>query len=137
MISNAFKGAYTERVQAENKVAGNIQAGIRDTASLTASIILGGIGLSEAKANAGIAESIAKSGTDRISGIGGLLVRALTGEKKLSAKARVQDKVANEGQDSLEPVFNEAAKLSRSEEEDVAIDTVWEILHRGKKVDSK
>lgn len=134
MISNAFKGAYTERVQAENKVAGNIQAGIRDAATIAT---IAALGFTGAISDEAILKGVSRMGASRLGGLGGMAVNAALGEKKATAEARVQDNVANEGQDSLEPVFNEAVKLSISEEEDVAIDTVWEILHRGKKVDSK
>lgn len=126
MLSNAFKGAYTERVGAENKVKGNIQAGIRDAASIAT---IAALGFTGAISDETLVKGISRMGVSRLGGLGGMAVNAALGEKRATAEAKSQD--------SLEPVFNEAVRLSRSEEEDIAIDTVWEILHRGKKVDSK
>lgn len=99
MISSAFKSAYTNEVSAEHKVAGNIQSGIRDATSATASIILAGIGMNEAKVNAGFAKAAAKTGGSRIGGIGGMLVSALTGEKKMAAQAKQDTKQMFSGEE--------------------------------------
>ena len=126
MLSNAFKGAYTERVGAEHKVQGNIQAGIRDAATIAT---IAALGFTGAISDETLIKGVSRMGASRLGGLGGMAVNAALGEKRATAEAKSQD--------SLEPVFTEASNLSRSEEEDIAIDTVWEILHRGKKVDSK
>ena len=133
MLSNAFKGAYTEQVASQHKVEGNIQRGIRDAASIAT---IAALGFTGAISGETILKGATRMGASRLGGLGGMAVMSALGEKKATAEAKVQDNAGKE-QDSLEPVFDEAVKLSRSEEEDIAIDTVWEILHRGKKVDSK
>ena len=134
MLSNAFKGAYTEQVASQHKVEGNIQRGIRDAASIAT---IAALGFTGAISGETILKGATRMGASRLGGLGGTAVMAALSEKKGTAESKARDVVKDESVDSLEPVFNEAVKLSRSEEEDVAIDTVWEILHRGKKVDSK
>lgn len=134
MLSNAFKGAYVEQVSAQHKVEGNIQRGIRDAASIAT---IAALGFTGAISDETILKGATRMGASRLGGLGGTAVMAALGEKKGTAESKARDVVKDESVDSLEPVFNEASNLSRSEEEDIAIDTVWEILHRGKKVDSK
>ena len=133
MLSNAFKGAYVEQVASQHKVEGNIQRGIRDAASIAT---IAALGFSGALSDSAIIQGAAKMGASRMGGLGGRIVMAALSEKKGTAESKARDIIKDESVDSLDTVFTEASNLSRSEAEDMAIDTVWEILHR-KKVDSK
>lgn len=77
MISSAFKSAYTERVSSENRVAGNIQAGIKQGAALAVQMALG---LNPDFRSAAV-EGAGKFASSRLGGIGGATVRAIMNEK--------------------------------------------------------
>lgn len=94
MISNAFKGAYTNEVAQENKVSGIRQAGIKDAGSAVASIALATIGMNEALVDEGSAAVMSKYGAGRMGGIGGRLVSAIIGEKTMSIKNGSDSKAA-------------------------------------------
>ena len=131
MISNAFKGAYTERVQAENKVAGNIQRGIRDAASIAT---IAALGFTGAISDEAILKGVSRMGASRLGGIGGNAVMAALGEKKETAQVRKDDtRLLNADEEELDKIFTELSNQSTSEEMDTAIDTVWEKLNQGNK----
>ena len=131
MISNAFKGAYTERVGAENKVAGNIQAGIRDAASIAT---IAALGFTGAISDEAILKGVSRMGASRLGGIGGNAVMAALGEKKDTAQVRKDDtRLLNADEEELDKIFTELSNQSTSEEMDTAIDTVWQKLNQGNK----
>lgn len=128
MISSAFKSAYTDKVQSENRVYGNVQSGIKALGTATASIILAGIGMDEAKVNAGFAKSAAKTGASRLGGIGGMLVSALTGEKKMSAQAKEDTKQMFSGEEVKETVNSQLGDNPINRAATKKLNTVFDTL---------
>lgn len=88
MISNAFKGAYTNQVAAQNQGINTITGGAKDAvvAGLGAAGFLGLLG-------SGVAAKASKYGlAGRVGGIGGAIMLSTMQEKKTSAEAREQQK---------------------------------------------
>lgn len=128
MISNAFKGAYTNEVAQENKVSGIRQAGIRDAASAAASIALATIGMNESLVDAGSANALSRYGASRLGGIGGTLVSALTGEKKMSAQAKQNTKQMFSGEEIKETVNSQLGDNPINRAATKKLNTVFDTL---------
>lgn len=91
MISSAFKGAYVSSVQAEHKVSNQIQAGIRDAASIAT---IAALGFTGALSDEAILKGVSRMGASRLGGIGGTAVMAALGEKKETAVAKADNSQA-------------------------------------------
>lgn len=88
MISNAFKGAYTNQVAAQNQGINTITSGAKDAAILG----LGIAGFAGALGSGAVAKASKYGLAGRVGGIGGAIMLSTMEDKKASAEAREQQK---------------------------------------------
>lgn len=88
MISNAFKGAYTNQVAAQNQGINTITSGVKDAAILASGIA----GFSGALGTGATAKAAKYGLASRVGGIGGAIMLSTMEDKKASAEAREQQK---------------------------------------------
>lgn len=110
MISNAFKGAYTNQVSQETQGINNITSGIKDAATM----VLGSLGFAGALGQGAIAKGAEHALAGRVGGIGGNLMLATLDQKKATAQA------AQEVSKSIE--------IDQSQQ----VKTVWEAIQNKK-----
>lgn len=84
MIQNAFKGAYTSQVSAQNQGIDTITGGIKDAATLVAGVL----GFSGALGSGAIAKGAEHALAGRVGGVGGNIMLATMQQKKDSAQAK-------------------------------------------------
>lgn len=125
MISNAFKGAYTNAVAQQNQGIGNISQGVKDAATAvlgSLGFVPGAYGTSEGGQLMSMASKHALAG--RVGGIGGNLMLATLEEKK--ADAELNQILANASESSLGEAFDKVVKGAKTAQEFEAATTVYE-----------
>lgn len=88
MISNAFKGAYTNQVAAQNQGINTLTSGVKDAAILAS----GMAGFTGALGSGPVAKAAKYSLAGRVGGIGGAIMLSTMQDKKASAEAREEQK---------------------------------------------
>lgn len=84
MIQNAFKGAYTSQISAQNQGINTISSGVKDAATLVA----GALGFGGALGEGALAKGAEHTLAGRIGGVGGNIMLATLQQKKDSAQAK-------------------------------------------------
>lgn len=90
MIQNAFVGAYTNQVAAQNQGISNISSGIKDAAAVG----LGIAGISGVFGEGVVGKATSHYGAGRIGGIGGNIMLATLQEKQDTARINKQRQMA-------------------------------------------
>lgn len=88
MISNSFKGAYTNEVNQRNQGISTITSGVKSAALLVAAAL----GFSGALGEGALAQGAEHAFAGRIGGIGGNIMLATMNEKKATAQANSDNK---------------------------------------------
>ena len=103
MISNAFKGAYTNEVTQQTQGIGNITQGVKDAATL----LVGALGFSGALGEEAFAKSAEHALAGRVGGIGGNLMLATLQQKQETAKAasQVTEAIKEDQSQQVQTVF--------------------------------
>lgn len=84
MIQNAFKGAYTSQISAQNQGINTISSGVKDAATLVA----GALGFGGALGEGALAKGAEHTLAGRVGGVGGNIMLATLQQKKDSAQAK-------------------------------------------------
>lgn len=98
MISNAFKGAYTNQVAQQNQGISTISAGVKSAAVLVAGIA----GFAGALGSGAMAQGAQHALANRIGGIGGNIMLSTMNQKVYTAR---QNRNANAIAEGKEPTF--------------------------------
>lgn len=85
MISNAFKGAYTNEVAQRNQGIQNISSGVKDVAT----VVAGALGFSGALGTGALAQGAEHALANRVGGVGGNIMLASLKEKTETRKANL------------------------------------------------
>lgn len=122
MISNAFRSAEANKVSQQNQTIGTITSGVKDLATA-----VGGIaGFSGALGTGAVAQAAKYNLAGKIGGVGGAIMLSTMQEKTDNAQARYLSASDKE----LDQAFTKMSSESKSFEEDVAIDTVWNTIQK-------
>ena len=130
MISNAFKGAYTNAVAQQSQGIGNITQGVKDAATVVLGSLgfAGAYGASEGGQLMSMASKHALAG--RVGGIGGNLMLATLEEKK--ADTELNQLIASASKESLGKAFDKVAQGAKTAEEFESLNTVWEQMTKSR-----
>lgn len=103
MISNAFKGAYTNEVAQQTQGIGSISQGVKDAATL----LVGSLGFTGVLGEGPIAKGAEHALAGRVGGIGGNLMLATLQQKQATAKAasQVTEAIKEDQSQQVQTVF--------------------------------
>lgn len=124
MISNAFKSAYTNEVNAQAQGINTISTGVKSAATA----IAGGLAFGGALGTGTVAKAAKFGLANQVGGVGGSIMLASMESKTMSNQAGI----LASSQESLESAFDKMASEYKDAEDIAQLSTVWDTITRAR-----